>query len=329
MSRADPSLPRISLLLLAHNQQCIARQAAHSCLAQECEPLEIVLSDDASSDNTFAELHAAAAGYRGPHRVRVRRNDANLGIGGHFNRLLAETSGDLLVTAAGDDLSTPDRVRRLAQAWDACGQRVDLIASHYIQMTLDGRPVRQVQTDDLSTATFASWLVRKPFTVGATHAFTRRMMDRFGPFVDGVCYEDNIMLLRALCGGGALTVNAPLVHYRQGGLSSGRRVYTAEQMVRWHRDQNRLRIAEVEQLIRDARLAGYGDAVTAALAATRTRENYRHALIVAPDNAARLRLLLHSRGIPLRWRLRKFIAMSLPSQAAAMKRIVERLIGSA
>ena len=119
MSPPEVALPRISLVLLACNQEATAGAAAESCLAQLGEPLEIVLSDDASNDRTFERLQAAAAAYRGPHRVRARRNPVNLGIGGHYNELIAQTSGELIVTAAGDDLSVPHRVQRLAQAWDA------------------------------------------------------------------------------------------------------------------------------------------------------------------------------------------------------------------
>jgi len=128
------TMPTTSMILLACNQQATARAAAESCLAQVGEPIEIVLSDDASSDDTFLELQAAAAAYRGPHRVRARRNPTNLGIGAHYNQLLAETSGELLVTAAGDDLSLPHRVQRLRGAWEASGRRLDLIASHFIDM---------------------------------------------------------------------------------------------------------------------------------------------------------------------------------------------------
>ena len=130
--------PRITLILLAYNQQATARAAAESCLAQQCEPMEVVLSDDASTDATFAELQAAADAYRGSHQVRVRRSPVNLGIGAHYNALLRETSGELLVTAAGDDISLPQRVQRLAAAWDATGQRADLIASHFTDMDADG-----------------------------------------------------------------------------------------------------------------------------------------------------------------------------------------------
>ena len=108
--------PRASLLLLAYNQERYAEEAARSCLAQDSEPLEIVFSDDASSDRTHDILSSVAAGYRGPHRVVVRRNETNLGITGHYNWLVEASSGELLITAAADDTSCPDRAARLLAA---------------------------------------------------------------------------------------------------------------------------------------------------------------------------------------------------------------------
>ena len=55
--------PRITLLVFAFNQSAMVEAAVRSCLAQESEPLEIVLSDDASTDDTFAVLQALAADY--------------------------------------------------------------------------------------------------------------------------------------------------------------------------------------------------------------------------------------------------------------------------
>ncbi len=105
MSSKTPIQPRISLVLLAYNQESMVRDAVQSCFAQDCEPLEIVLSDDCSTDNTFEVLQQLANEYRGPHQVRARRNSGNVGIGEHYNQLLHATSGELLVTSAGDDFS--------------------------------------------------------------------------------------------------------------------------------------------------------------------------------------------------------------------------------
>ncbi|MBV9891711.1 MAG: glycosyltransferase family 2 protein, partial [Rhizobacter sp.] len=136
--RAEPG-HRACVLLLGYNQQQTIEAAIASVFAQRCEPLAIVLSDDASSDATFALMQAAAERYRGPHSVHARRNASNLGIGRHYNELLQATRAPLLVTAAGDDLSTPDRVARLLQAWDGSGGRADLIASHLVDLDHEGQ----------------------------------------------------------------------------------------------------------------------------------------------------------------------------------------------
>ncbi len=323
----SPAQPRISLLLLACNQQSTARAAALSCLAQDCEPLEIVLSDDASTDATFAELQAAAADYRGPHRVRTRRNEVNLGIGAHYNRLIAETRGALLVTAAGDDISLPQRVRRLAETWDASGGRLDLIASHFLDMDADGTLGAEVRTDDLAQVTIESWCRQRPYTVGATHAFTRRSMERFGPFLDDLWYEDIVIGLRAILGGGAATVPEPLVHYRRGGSSRWPSTHRGEQLVHWVRTQNRRVLAEIRQHVQDARLGGVEGPVAASLARTWACERCLDAILSATGVAERWRAVRSAPGLPLGWRLRKFLTFTFPEQAARIKRTKARLRG--
>ena len=317
--------PRISLILLVCNQQATARAAAESCLAQLGEPLEIVLSDDASSDGSFADLQAVAEAYRGPHQVRARRNPVNLGIGAHYNQLMLETSGALLVTAAGDDLSVPHRVQRLAQAWDASKQSADLISSHFVEMSLEGELGRHIATEDLARVTLDSWLKKTPYSVGATHAFTRRIMRRFGPFIDDVWYEDRIMVLRAITSGGAITVKEPLVHYRVGGTSKQPNAHTGERLLNWTRTQNRRVLAEIAQLTQDARIAGCEAEVAASLAPTLRRETYLRSMLGAQGRGARWRAAMASTHLPLGWRVRKFLTFSFPEQAAAIKRLKARL----
>lgn len=215
-------VPRISLLLLAYNQSSTVEAAVRSCLEQDCEPLEIVLSDDASTDDTHALLLKMARAYVGPHQVRVRRNATNLGVGAHYNTLIEDSQGELLVTAAGDDISLPHRVRTLAAAWDASGQMNDLLASHLIDMSANGLDLGTIHVDDLARwRTPDAWARKRPFVVGASHAFTRRLHEQFGPIRADLPYEDQAMALRASCMGGGITVQDALVRYRRGGVSAG------------------------------------------------------------------------------------------------------------
>lgn len=253
--------PRITLLVFAFNQSALVEAAVRSCLAQDCEPLEIVLSDDASTDGTFAVLQALAVAYHGPHHVRVRRNAVNLGVGAHYNAAVADSSGQLIVTAAGDDISLPHRVRTLAAAWDATGQQADLLASHLIDMDAQGNDVGVLRVDDLAAwCSPDDWVHKRPHVVGASHAFTRRMCERFGPIRADLPYEDQVMALRATCMGGGITVDEPLVRYRRGGLSAGSPVGLGadayrQKLVTKHARQRALAL----QIECDLRMAGRSD----------------------------------------------------------------------
>ncbi|MCB2021934.1 MAG: glycosyltransferase [Rhizobacter sp.] len=319
--------PRTSLILLACNQAATVRAAAESCLAQRGDALEIVLSDDASSDDTYAVLREVAQSYRGPHRVRAQRNPVNLGIGAHYNRLIAETRGELIVTAAGDDISLPHRVATLVAAWRASGERAELIASDCISMAPDGSLGERIVNDDLARCSVESWCRRRPFTVGATHAFTRRMMERFGPFVPDLWYEDIVMGLRAIMTGGALTVAEPLVHYRSGGSSRPTLPASGDELVARARRQNRRVLAEILQHTLDARVAGFEAQVAAALAPTLAKERYLASMIDAPDTSARWQACRNASALPLGWRLRKFATYSCPEQASWIKLAQARLRG--
>ncbi|HMN77061.1 MAG TPA: glycosyltransferase [Burkholderiaceae bacterium] len=324
---SDTAAPRTSLILLACNQASTVRAAALSCLAQQGEPLEIVLSDDASTDDTYAVLREVADGYRGPHLVRARRNPVNLGIGAHYNVLMEETCGELLVTAAGDDISLPQRVERLVAAWRASGERAELIASDCISMAQDGTLGERIVLDDLALCSVENWCARRPFTIGATHAFTRRMMQRFGPFVADLWYEDIVMGLRAIMTGGALKVPEALVHYRSGGSSRPMLAASGVELVARARRQNRRVLAEIEQHTRDARVAGYEAQVGAALAPTLARERYLASMIDAPDHRTRWQSCVGAAALPLGWRLRKFVTFSYPEQISWLKIAQARLRG--
>ena len=150
MATAVTQAPITSILLLAYNQRALIRDAVRSVLEQEGPPIEILLSDDASTDGTFDELAALARSYQGPHQVIARRNHRNLGIGEHLNTLVRESRGELLVVAAGDDISEPTRARSLQEAWLNSDRKLDLIATPLTAMSEDGGLGATIAVDDLA-----------------------------------------------------------------------------------------------------------------------------------------------------------------------------------
>ncbi|MDR7899033.1 glycosyltransferase family 2 protein [Thermosynechococcus sp. JY1334] len=109
--------PLVTFAVFAYNQEQFIREAIEGVFSQTYEPLEIILSDDCSSDRTFEIMQEMAANYRGKHQVRARRNPHNTGTLDHLLIVAKEAKGQLLVVAAGDDVSLPHRTETLVNHW--------------------------------------------------------------------------------------------------------------------------------------------------------------------------------------------------------------------
>lgn len=105
-----PVRPLVTLAVLAYNQEEFIREAVAGAFAQDYEPLEIILSDDFSTDHTFEIMRELASSYEGSHKVIVRRNRKNIGTLAHILTLAKSAEGGYFVVAAGDDISLPSRV---------------------------------------------------------------------------------------------------------------------------------------------------------------------------------------------------------------------------
>jgi len=318
--------PTVSVLFLAFNQAPFVEQAATSILEQRgIAPLEIVLSDDASTDATFDILQALAGQYRGPHQVLVRRNAQNLGIGAHYNALIAESTGQLLITAAGDDLSAPNRAQRVLQAWDASDRQADLIASDLQDLNAQGQGGETIRVDDLAQWRNASdWAARRPYVVGAAQAFTRRSFDQFGPYRPNVVYEDQINTLRAILMGGAITIAEPLVKYRRGGASAGLAASDAASFLSMTRARHQREAAEIEQMLEDATSADKKAIVRSALEFTINRAALLGQLLGPREEQTLSAVFDAAKKLPFFWCLRQYVYLRWPEIGAAANRNKER-----
>jgi len=329
-SRDDALLIEVSLILLTFNQVTYVESAARSCLAQiTSRPIEIIFSDDASSDGTFALLEDIAAQYQGPHRVRVRRNAANLGIGGHYNVVIAECSGELIVTAAGDDLSVPQRIERLYLAWSESGKNTDLITSYLMQMDQQGHGQSVIKVSDLANWTRPEqWFKKRPYVVGAAHAFTKRLHVQFGGFVGGVVYEDQIMTLRAILAGGCKIVKEPLVNYRDGGVSQQKvHAISGMQYVTWSEQNFSRQLAQYEQIRHDLRTVERLDLWSSKLAKRLAGARFVLDLHKKDGFWDRFKLLVAARGVRWHFRVKHFLYISWPEFAATIQRMQQIIKG--
>lgn len=320
-SQNTTNTPSVSILMLAYEQAHLVREAIAACLAQEGGPYELIFSDDCSHDGTYEAMLEAVKGYRGPHTVRVRRNRRNLGIGLHYNELFAEAKGEFFVTAAGDDISMPSRVKKLVNAWEGTHRQADLIASHVFDLDDEGRTHGVIEVDPLEQwHSIEDWAARRPYVIGAGHAFTKRLIQRFGLLHPGVFYEDQIMTFRAIAMGGAVTVREPLVAYRRGGTSRKPVFNCAEAMFAWRQRQTARELAEMYQLLDDASLAGATTLMREHLQKPLQKAEYMQEITTAETLASRVKIIGRTSSLPFFWKWRRALHLSFPHATFAIKK---------
>lgn len=319
MSQPLTARPRVTLLLITFNQQDLVHEAIRGALSQTWSPLQIIVSDDASRDATWERIQAAVRGYAGPHELVVRRNAVNQGISAHVSQVASLATGELLVLAAGDDVSVPHRCERLVAHWLTHG-RPDVVASDVADMDAAGALHGVIALPDLDGyRSLDDWLARRPRVIGSAQAWSRRLFDRFGPLLPDAPAEDQILLVRAiLAGGGASSLHEPLVHYRRGGLSRKRRYDSTHALVEHMRQGYGRALTELAQLQKDADAAGQGAVMRRGLAPKLARETFIRDMFEASGPAARLRMAATRRGVRLGMRLRMLFYTTCPAVYAPL-----------
>lgn len=96
--------PKVCIGLPVFNGDAFLAQAVDSILGQSFGDFELVISDNASTDGT-ADIAARYAAR--DRRVRVVRNDANIGANPNFNRVFAQCRSPYFKWAVYDDLLGP------------------------------------------------------------------------------------------------------------------------------------------------------------------------------------------------------------------------------
>jgi glycosyltransferase involved in cell wall biosynthesis len=229
--------PLVTFALFTYNQEEHIREAVEGAFAQTYEPLEIILSDDFSSDRTFEILQEMAASYEGTHKLKIRRSPINVGTALHVATVAAEMSGILLVVAAGDDISRRDRTEKIVNAWIENGR--DEVSALHSSMTLmmpgGHRKARHLKQSK-QTTTDLNWFLKKKYNPmhGPTCAYHRKIFDQFRPLLGGSLIEDAPLMLRAIVTGKVVAIDEPIVFQRYVKDSTGRNhnIYNPE---RWNK----------------------------------------------------------------------------------------------
>ena len=211
--------PPVSFLLTTYNHGPFVEEAVRSVLAQEWdEPMQVHISDDCSTDDTWERLQAALAGYDGPFEVSAHRNTENQGARRHTSEALARCTGAYIIRGHGDDVQLPHRVARVMPVFRDKGAL--LVSSNAVQVDADGQTSKTILPPGGVIQLSVGAVVKAGWTwhmLGSTFSLAKTFLDTWG-WLDPQLLPsggDHVLPFRAALQGRFFYVGEPLLHWRR------------------------------------------------------------------------------------------------------------------
>ncbi|MBP6715617.1 MAG: glycosyltransferase family 2 protein [Acidobacteria bacterium] len=212
-------MPSISLLIPAYHERLTIEPLMERALAvlQSCtDDYELIVLDDASTDDTFAIMQRVQARHPG---IIVRRHERNMGIAATFEELYQLASKEFVFLISGDGQFPPETLTRC----------LPLLAEHDIVIC---RRVSKHYTPYRHAVSWAyRWLPRLLFGVDLVDPgsvkVVRRTIYREVPVTSTSVFVEAERIIRAVRRGYRLTAVDMESQPRVGGQASGARLPVA------------------------------------------------------------------------------------------------------
>lgn len=101
--------PKVTIAIPTYNRAAFLTEALDSALAQTYKNIEVIVSDNASTDNTLQLLENYT-----DDRLTIIQQKTNLGMVGNWNACLEKASGEFFILLSDDDFLDPTAIEKMA-----------------------------------------------------------------------------------------------------------------------------------------------------------------------------------------------------------------------
>jgi glycosyltransferase involved in cell wall biosynthesis len=219
----------VSVALCTHNGARYISAQLRSILEQTIRPRQIVISDDASTDDTVAIVRRMLRDDESKDPARaipalILENAQPLGVTANFESAVTACTSEFVALCDQDDVWRPDRLEMLTAALVSAGR--DLVFSNATLVDAKGERLGLTLFDALEIASrdraavhggsaFAV-LIKRNIATGATIVFRRSLLEIALPFPREWLHDEWLAIMAASTGGVDL-IEDELIEYRQHG----------------------------------------------------------------------------------------------------------------
>jgi len=134
------TVPLVSICIPVYNGAEFIEQAVESALAQGYENLEVLVQDNASTDDTW-EIVSSLAGKHS--ELNIERNATNIGMSPNWNMVMGRARGEYVLIMSADDYLEPVFLRKCMEALAESG--ADMVTTNHYNLRDGEKKVRRMR----------------------------------------------------------------------------------------------------------------------------------------------------------------------------------------
>jgi glycosyltransferase involved in cell wall biosynthesis len=205
------TLPLITIAIPTRNRSAQIRDSVESALAQTYSNIEVLVSDNASTDDTLATLESISN-----PKLRILTNSENIGSNGNYNKCVREANGDYLIIVPDDDRISKLFAEKCVSLLDKEPSIQAVVGAYDVSFADENRRRPAVLSKKLSTGIWDGTEILKEFLRGKLAAITlstavrTTLLRQIGGFSSEYLTADDILVLaHVLLTGRAGLINEP------------------------------------------------------------------------------------------------------------------------
>jgi glycosyltransferase involved in cell wall biosynthesis len=208
-------VPKFSIAIPVYNRSEYLRQSIASCLAQTVDDLEVIVSDDCSTENLLAIVQSFD-----DRRIAYHRSERRLGAAANHQMAVSLSNGSYVLNLHSDDLLLPNCLEIAGNELDLRSEAAAIyFAATYLQgnQVCGGSSVPAIGFADRTSINQHTWLHRFPGAAPSCCLFRRHAFDEIGGYNSAMrfAYDWELYTRFLTLGGGVIFLPRVLCIYRQ------------------------------------------------------------------------------------------------------------------
>lgn len=190
----NTNLPLVTVVCMCYNHGKFLNEALHSVVNQSYPNIELIICDDASTDDSVAVIQSFVAKYPSTKTILNTQNTGNCTL---FNKALKIAKGKYIIDLATDDILLENRIEKQVQFFEKQTPQTGIIYHHANLINEFGDKISDTLKQAVFQGNVLEHVIGQYFVCPPTMMMRKEMLLSINGYNEPLAYEDFDLWVRA------------------------------------------------------------------------------------------------------------------------------------